>query len=166
MKNSTYDQVVEFHKKFGHAAPEDISIPDEATIKLRLNLILEEYIELIQAFGKEDSMRIDTIVALLEEADGFISNITEEDINIDMVEVADALGDIKYVTDGCAAVCGLPFDKISTEIHRSNMSKLGPDGQVLYREDGKIMKGPDYTKPNIALILSNTMGVTQRIELV
>lgn len=166
MKSSTYNQVIEFHQKFGHPAPDEISQPNEDTIKLRLNLILEEYIELVQAFGKKDSMRIDTVVALLEEADGFISNITSEDIDVDMVEVADALGDIKYVTDGSAAVCGLPFDAISTEIHRSNMSKLGPDGQVMYREDGKIMKGPEYTKPNIALILDNTMAVAQRIELV
>ena len=111
-------------------------------------------------------MRIDTVIALLEEADGFINNITDEDIDIDMIEVADALGDIKYVTDGSAAVCGLPFDDISTEIHRSNMSKLGSDGQVMYREDGKIMKGPDYTKPDIKLILNNSLSVADRIELV
>jgi predicted HAD superfamily Cof-like phosphohydrolase len=77
--------------------------------------------------------------------------------NNDMVEVADALGDMLYILCGTIIEHGMQ-DKIETvfeEIQRSNMSKLGEDGQPIYREDGKVLKGPNYFKPNIKDILES-----------
>ena len=77
--------------------------------------------------------------------------------NNDLVEVADALGDMLYILCGTMIEHGLQ-DKIASvfdEIQESNMSKLGADGQPIYREDGKVLKGPNYFKPNILKILEN-----------
>lgn len=73
----------------------------------------------------------------------------------DMVEIADALGDMMYILSGTILKHGLQevIEEIFEEIQRSNMSKLGEDGQPIYREDGKVLKGPNYFKPNIAKIL-------------
>ncbi len=73
----------------------------------------------------------------------------------DMTEIADALGDIIYIACGTAVAYGIPLDKVFSEIHRSNMSKLGEDGKPIYREDGKVLKGPNYTPPNIDAILAH-----------
>jgi predicted HAD superfamily Cof-like phosphohydrolase len=75
--------------------------------------------------------------------------------NNDLVEVADALGDMLYILCGTIIEHGLQYkiEEVFDEIQRSNMSKLGADGQPIYREDGKVLKGPHYFKPNIAAIL-------------
>ena len=77
--------------------------------------------------------------------------------NNDLVEVADALGDMLYILCGTILEHGMQYKivEVFTEIQRSNMSKLGADGKPIYREDGKVMKGPDYFKPNIQEILDN-----------
>ena len=76
--------------------------------------------------------------------------------NNDLVEVADALGDMLYILCGTIIEHGLQhkIEDVFEEIQRSNMSKLGPDGQPIYREDGKVLKGPNYFKPNIEAILN------------
>jgi predicted HAD superfamily Cof-like phosphohydrolase len=75
--------------------------------------------------------------------------------NNDLVEIADALGDMLYILCGTIIEHGLQhkIEAVFDEIQRSNMSKLGEDGQPIYREDGKVMKGPNYFKPNFAEIL-------------
>lgn len=75
--------------------------------------------------------------------------------NGDLVEVADALGDMLYILCGTIIEHGMQdkIEAVFNEIQRSNMSKLGADGKPIYREDGKVMKGPNYFKPNIAEIL-------------
>lgn len=75
--------------------------------------------------------------------------------NNDLVEVADALGDMLYILCGTIIEHGLQYkiEEVFEEIQRSNMSKLGEDGQPIYREDGKVLKGPNYFKPNIEAIL-------------
>lgn len=73
----------------------------------------------------------------------------------DLVEVADALADIAYVIAGTAVTHGIPFDRVLAEVHRSNMTKFGPDGPKV-RGDGKIIKGPGYERPRIAEILATT----------
>jgi predicted HAD superfamily Cof-like phosphohydrolase len=72
-----------------------------------------------------------------------------------MVEVADALGDMLYILCGTILEHGMQekIEEVFNEIQRSNMSKLGADGRPVYREDGKVLKGPDYFQPNIATIL-------------
>jgi len=73
----------------------------------------------------------------------------------DMIEVADALGDMLYILCGTILEHGMQYkiEEVFNEIQRSNMSKLGKDGKPIYREDGKVLKGPNYFKPNIASIL-------------
>ncbi|MFY0714599.1 nucleoside triphosphate pyrophosphohydrolase family protein [Seonamhaeicola sp. NFXS20] len=73
----------------------------------------------------------------------------------DLVEVADALGDMLYILCGTIIEHGLQYkiEEVFEEIQRSNMSKLGADGEPIYREDGKVLKGPNYFKPNIQSIL-------------
>lgn len=77
--------------------------------------------------------------------------------NNDLVEVADALGDLLYILCGTIIEHGLQYkiEEVFEEIQRSNMSKLGADGEPIYREDGKVLKGPNYFKPNIEAILKN-----------
>ncbi len=75
--------------------------------------------------------------------------------NNDLIEVADALGDMLYILCGTIIEHGMQhkIDEVFDEIQRSNMSKLGDDGKPIHREDGKVLKGPNYFKPNIASIL-------------
>ena len=77
--------------------------------------------------------------------------------NGDLVEVADALGDMLYILCGTIIEHGMQdkIEEVFTEIQRSNMSKLGADGKPIYREDGKVLKGPNYFKPDIATILKS-----------
>ena len=97
---------------------------DESTAYLRLNLIKEEVEELKQAIEQND-----------------------------LIGIADALTDILYVTYGAGATYGIDLDSCFEEVHRSNMSKLGVDGQPIYREDGKVLKGPNYSPPDLKKIL-------------
>lgn len=71
----------------------------------------------------------------------------------DLIETADALADIVYVAYGTAVQFGIDLDAVLAEVHRSNMSKLGPDGRPIVREDGKILKGPNYFPPDVAGVL-------------
>ena len=77
--------------------------------------------------------------------------------NGDLVEVADALGDMLYILCGTIIEHGLQdkIEDVFNEIQRSNMSKLGEDGQPIFRDDGKVLKGPNYFKPNISKILNS-----------
>ncbi len=90
---------------------------------------------------------------LMEEENG---EYLEAAMDNDLVEVADALGDMLYILCGTILEHGMQHKivEVFEEIQRSNMSKLGADGKPIYREDGKVMKGPNYFKPNIEKILS------------
>ena len=126
MKNKL-KAVETFHNAFGITNRETpIAFTNEKEIKLRFDLMAEENQEYLEAAK-----------------------------NNDLVEVADALGDMLYILCGTMLSHGMQ-DKMETvfnEIQRSNMSKLGADGKPIYREDGKVMKGPNYFKPNIKEIL-------------
>ena len=119
--------VQEFHEAFGLEIQHQPTVAlDEKVIDLRYNLMKEENEEYLEAAQAGD-----------------------------LVEVADALGDMLYILCGTIISHGFQ-DKIEAvfdEIQRSNMSKLGADGKPIYREDGKVMKGPNYFKPNIAGLL-------------
>ncbi|HRO98612.1 MAG TPA: nucleoside triphosphate pyrophosphohydrolase family protein [Flavobacteriales bacterium] len=121
-----------FHEAFGipNAEAPTASIGDRDAL-LRYKLIREENEEYLEAALKGD-----------------------------LVEVADALGDILYILCGTLLKHGLEhkIDEVFREIQRSNMSKLGADGRPIYREDGKVMKGPAYFKPDIARILEGSEG--------
>ena len=89
---------------------------------------------------------------MVEENDEYL----EAALAGNLVEVADALGDMLYILCGTLITHGMQgkIEEVFHEIQRSNMSKLGEDGQPIYREDGKVMKGPNYFKPDIASILT------------
>jgi len=110
--------VEEFHRKFGHPVVDEF-VPNHSLQDLRIDLLKEELEEYIEA-----------------------------DENCNEMEMIDALCDIVVVAIGAALALGLPFRLGFLEVHRSNMSKLGADGLPIYREDGKILKGPDYSPPN------------------
>lgn len=135
--------VLAFHKAFGHPVNETPTVPDIETRLLRVKLIAEELIELADACGVK--LSIDGNYLHVEPADRD---------RCDLVEVADALGDLRYVVDGANLVYGIPGHAVLQEVHRSNMSKLGADGKPMYREDGKVMKGPRYSPPDIEKILN------------
>jgi len=80
--------------------------------------------------------------------------------NNDLVEIADALGDMLYILCGTIIEHGLQYkiEEVFDEIQRSNMSKLGADGKPIYREDGKVLKGPNYFKPNFTKILEESLA--------
>ena len=125
---------------------------------------MREYIKMVEefhiAFDQKDA-KIPTVGSikqgklrydlLSEENDEYLEAVRE----LSLVEIADALGDQLYIIYGTILKHGLQnkIEEVFKEIHRSNMSKLGADGSPIYREDGKILKGPEYFKPNIKKIL-------------
>ena len=117
---SNFQSVKKFMQIFGQEVKNKAEFPSEKIVQLRCDLIKEELDELNQA-------------------------IKEKNIN----EIADALTDILYVTYGAGHAFGINPDKCFDEVQRSNMSKLGSDGNPIYDESGKVMKGPNYFKPNL-----------------
>ena len=117
---SNFDDVKKFMNTFGQKVITIPKFPDEKTMNLRFDLIKEEMNELKQAMEEKD-----------------------------LKEVADALTDILYVTYGAGCAYGIDLDKCFKEVQRANMSKLGVDGKPIYNEKGKVMKGPNYSEPNL-----------------
>ena len=117
---SNFSKVGIFMKTFGQEVKNKPSFSTDKINKLRLDLIKEELSELTNAMN-----------------------------NKNLLEVADALTDILYVTYGAGHAFGINLDKCFDEVQNSNMSKLGADGKPIYNEFGKVMKGPKYFKPNL-----------------
>ena len=122
---TNFEKVKQFMQTFGQEVKTKASFSDEKTNQLRLDLITEELEELKNAMK-----------------------------NKDLLEVADALTDILYVTYGAGHAFGINLDKCFDEVQNSNMSKLDADGKPIYNESGKVMKGPDYFKPDLSKFLS------------
>lgn len=152
-KRTGFEQVREFHQTFNHTLNANPTVPSAKDVKLRLALLLEEFIELSQACVSETSEAASHYIHVLQHAMGDIRNLTEADLDVDLVEVADALTDINYVAYGAGHCFGVNLDACMEEVQRSNMSKLGADGKPLYNEHGKVMKGPNYSPPNLAKVL-------------
>ena len=118
---TNFEKVGLFMSTFGQEVKKKSELSSEKINSLRLNLIQEELDELTKAIKEND-----------------------------ILEVADALTDILYVTYGAGHAFGVDLDKCFDEVQKSNMSKLGEDGRPIYNENGKVMKGPKYFKPNIS----------------
>ena len=118
---SNFENVKKFMKTFGQEVKEKAEFPSDKITSLRYDLISEELSELKEAIN-----------------------------NKDIKEVADALTDILYVTYGAGHAFGINLDKCFEEVQNSNMSKLGEDGKPIYNDKGKVMKGPNYFKPNLS----------------
>tara|TARA_B100000686_G_C16663967_1_gene902576 strand:+ start:345 stop:713 length:369 start_codon:yes stop_codon:yes gene_type:complete len=121
---SNFEDVKIFMDTYGQEVKTKASFPNDRIIKLRYDLLKEELDELDTALKTKD-----------------------------IVEVADALTDILYVCYGAGHAFGIDLDKCFAEVQRSNMSKLGVDGKPIYNENGKVMKGPNYSKPNLKQFL-------------
>ena len=117
---SNFESVKIFMKTFGQEVKEKAEFPTDRITSLRYELIKEELEELKDAINKKD-----------------------------IKEVADALTDILYVTYGAGHAFGINLDKCFKEVQNSNMSKLGNDGKPIYNDNGKVMKGPNYFKPDL-----------------
>ena len=122
---TNFKSVRKFMETFGQEIKEKADFPDEKITSLRHDLIKEELEELKEAIE-----------------------------NKDIKEVADALTDILYVTYGAGHAFGIDLDKCFQEVQSSNMSKLGSDGKPIYNDQGKVMKGPNYFKPDLGKIIS------------
>ena len=117
---TNFESVKKFMETFGQEIKEKASFPDKKITSLRYELIKEELKELQEAMEKRD-----------------------------IKEVADALTDILYVTYGAGHAFGINLDRCFEEVQNSNMSKLGLDGKPIFNDKGKVMKGPNYFKPNL-----------------
>ena len=122
---SNFNKVGTFMKTFGQEVKTKPSFSSDKINKLRVDLIKEELDELQEAMK-----------------------------NNDLLEVADALTDILYVTYGAGHAFGIDLDKCFDEVQNSNMSKLGENGEPIYNESGKVMKGPNYFKPDLSKFVS------------
>ena len=122
---SNFNKVGIFMKTFGQEVKSKPSFSTDKINKLRIDLIKEELNELKEAMD-----------------------------NNDLLEVADALTDILYVTYGAGHAFGIDLDKCFDEVQNSNMSKLGENGEPIYNESGKVMKGPNYFKPDLTKFVS------------
>ena len=122
---TNFEKVKLFMKTYGQEVKEKAGFSDAKTNKLRIDLIKEELEELTEAMQDEN-----------------------------LLEVADALTDILYVTYGAGHAFGIDLDKCFDEVQNSNMSKLGEDGKPIYNEAGKVMKGPNYFKPDLSKYLN------------
>ena len=118
---TNFEKVKLFMQTYGQEVKAKANFSDEKTNKLRVDLIKEELDELTKAMDEKD-----------------------------LLEVADALTDILYVTYGAGHAFGINLDKCFDEVQNSNMSKLGEDGKPIYNESGKVMKGPNYFKPDLS----------------
>ena len=117
---SNFTDVKTFMETFGQIVRTKPQFPDDKTMQLRYDLIKEELDELEKAMKTKN-----------------------------LKEVADALTDILYVTYGAGFAYGIDLDKCFKEVQRANISKLGKDGKPIYNEKGKVMKGPNYSEPNL-----------------
>ena len=117
---SNFEKVGDFMEAFGQEVLYVPTMPDFNLAALRLDLIEEEVQELRDGLGRSS-----------------------------LLEVADALTDILYVVYGAGHAFGIDLDDCFHEVHSSNMTKLGEDGRPIYREDGKVMKGPNYREPDL-----------------
>jgi len=146
LMNNSYNRVREFMETFGHPVYDEPQlINDPSWEMMRLELIREEFCELLDALGYEDSAE--------EIRRVYINTDVDYSEKRDLVSAADALGDLEYVTNGMAVGMGINLPAVVKEIHRSNMTKLGPDGKPIYREDGKVLKGEGYEPPDLRTVL-------------
>ena len=122
---TNFNKVGTFMKTFGQEVKTKPSLSTDKINKLRLDLIKEELTELTEAMN-----------------------------NKDLLEVADALTDILYVTYGAGHAFGINLDNCFEEVQNSNMSKLDENGKPIYNEHGKVMKGPNYFKPDLSKFVS------------
>lgn len=137
--------VRQFHRTYHLPIAGDGPSVDRERVHLRMALVAEEFAELMGAvYGPTAEQTV---------ANAFTTAVGTDDGSRDVVGAADALGDLVYVIYGMALECGIPLDRVLAQVQASNMSKLGPAGEPIYRADGKVLKGPGYFPPDVAAAL-------------
>ena len=152
-----FEKHKEFHRVFGHPIANKPLLPEAACYarplsRAYIKSIAEAIGDWVSALRLQNggmSRRQLRISLMMEEFQEYL----QAEIDNDLVEIADALADMCVIADGTAIEYGIPLDDVREEVHRANMSKLGADGQPIYSDDGKIMKGPDYKAPDVARVL-------------
>ena len=134
-----------FHHVYGLPVQTDGASLERESLHMRMSLIAEEFAELVGAvYGQ---------AARTEVESSYRRAVAADDGARDTIEAADALADLVYVIYGMALETGIDLAAVLAEVQRSNMSKLGADGKPIYREDGKVLKGPGYFAPDVAQVL-------------
>lgn len=137
--------VRQFHAIYAMPSGRDVPSVDFERVHMRMGLILEETAELVGAvYGPAARAALEQVLADV---------VAQDDGRRDVVEAADALADLTYVVYGMAIEAGIDLPRVLAEVQASNLSKLGADGQPIYREDGKVLKGPNFFAPNVARAL-------------
>ncbi len=143
-----------FHHVYGLPVRTDGPGLERESLTMRMSLIAEEFAELVGAvYGEAARGEVEAAYERAAAAD---------DGRRDTVEAADALADLVYVVYGMALETGIDLAAVLAEVQRSNMSKLGADGKPIYREDGKVLKGPGYFPPDIVGVLGISSGARER----
>jgi predicted HAD superfamily Cof-like phosphohydrolase len=151
MATPHYERVKDFMQRVGQPTPDHLTIPDERTRILRAKLILEEALETVRALGVQVTTRGDNPVTLDDEQMDF--NTTG---NVDMIEIVDGCADISVVTIGTLIAIGVDDEPILEEVDASNLRKFEPGSYR--REDGKWMKPPGWTPPDINAAIGRGNG--------
>jgi len=175
---SNFNKVGTFMKTFGQEVKTKPSFSTDKINKLRIDLIKEELDELQEAMKNNDLLEVaDALTDILYVTYGAghafgidstdkinklridlikeeLDELQEAMKNNDLLEVADALTDILYVTYGAGHAFGIDLDKCFDEVQNSNMSKLDENGKPIYNDAGKVMKGPKYFKPDLSKFIS------------
>ena len=128
---SREDYLAQFHKAFGHPVDQMMTVDG---MELRRSLIVEEFTELMSEMSQVSIALARGRKPALEVRENLLKELC----------------DLQYVISGMAVAFGLPLEVAFNRVHASNMSKLGPNGKPIHREDGKVMKGPNYFKPDLS----------------
>lgn len=171
----TIDLVRQFHETFKHPVSKFLDVSDAKLRRLRVQLVLNELAELAQALGVPVELEVKPVspVQARDENPKDIMNgmLKREWVapvelcystgQVDIVETADALGDLDVVVNGGFLAFGMPAGLIAHAIHISNMSKLDNDGNPIYDANGKIVKGPNFKEPDIKGVLDTFVPATE-----
>lgn len=136
-------QVREFHRLFGVPILETPQVPLHDRVKLGMSMLMEEALECLDACFVDDHVTIYAIKTL-------VKNFIElNEVEVDLPLLADGLGDLDYIVEGRRLEFGIDGEPIADAIHAANMAKVGPDGWIVRRADGKVLKPEGWTPPDI-----------------
>lgn len=171
---NTIDLVRQFHYAFDHPVSKELTVGDAKLRRLRVLLVAQELAELAQALGVSLEIDVKPVEPGRQYTDPkSIMNgmhqtvwvapaeLCYSDSHVDMIEAADAFGDLDYVVQGGNLSFGIPAGLVMYAIHVSNMSKLGDDGKPITNEDGKTVKGPNFKEPDIRAVLDTFVPATE-----
>jgi predicted HAD superfamily Cof-like phosphohydrolase len=136
-------QLREFHLLIGAPILSTPQVPSDDRVRLRMRMLLEETLECLDACFVDDHVTTDQLKRLVE------SYIDKNEVSVDLPLLIDGFGDVDYIVEGNRLEFGTDGQPIADAIHKANMAKVGPDGWIVRREDGKVLKPEGWTPPDI-----------------